>query len=483
MRNVLALTTYPQLYALALLIAALLGVLPFLRSGEQMLLLIMLAGLYLILFSMRHLLPATLLLGILAMLSKTDGVLFALPYVQVMPGVRMSLRDALLVVMLPLALVTLRRRGERPLFTWPILGVAGVVVIGFVLGALSDGSLSVPFNMLRPLFGFSLYFIVVAAVTSWRQLVWLMTASVAMQIVEEASSQLILSRAVLPSSEEVRSVELAGQVVPYPTNRAEEILFLGLFLALGCLFEWQSLRAHAGLAAICLIGWLLDLGRAWYISIVVGVLAMLLSVRGWQARARFGATIAAIGAMIASVTTYANGLTISDSGGSLLERWLARSATLATFQEQSTYLIRQAATSWQWNQVLGAPLFGYGLSRKTTGLLDSDTGVVNTLLIFGFLGTATFVVLIARAIHASIVTWQRLPPSRERGYALGILSAWVGLLAGYAFTWDFMTNYFGPWFVVLALAIGDRLRASTQWLEQGAPAQPSTLEPVRCQQL
>ena len=82
---------------------------------------------------------------------------------------------------------------------------------------------------------------------------------------------------------------------------------------------------------------------------------------------------------------------------------------------------------------------------------------VNTLIMFGFVGTAAFVGLVLYALWASVGLARNLTPSWQRGYALGLIGVWVGVLAGYAFNYDFLTYPHGPWLVVLALVIGDRL--------------------------
>ena len=463
-----------EIIAVGLLLLSLFIMAPLLRSGQAALTLAILAGLYFTVFSLRHLLPAALILVVLS--EEGLGVFGSggLPYVQVASGLRVTLRDALLLVILVVALISLRDRGEQPLFTPPLLCIAAATAFAFALGSLSDGSTAVPIQLLRPLFGFALYFIVVAAVNSRTELNWLVAtiflvvlASVVLQVGEQASGRSALSQDPLSLPPEgIRSVDVGGKVVASAWSRAPQLLFLALFLALGCLFEWQSIRLHAMVVVICLLGYIVALTRSWYIFIAIGTLTMLIAVRGWQARARFAAAVPIVAAAVGGGALYAGGVAGGHTGSPLLDQWLARSATLLAFQQESTFLIRLGALSWQWDHVLAAPLFGYGLSRVTNGLLNSDLGAINTLIIFGFVGSLGFVALIACALHASIDTWRRLPPSRERGYALGIVGAWAGLIVGYASDWDFVTNVNGPWFIVLALAIGDRLRASTRWPEQ-----------------
>ena len=456
-----------------MVIAGLLLVSPFLLSGRPADALALLLGLYFLLFSVRQLMPAAIFLVFLS--AEGLGIFAAwseegLPYLQLMPGMRVTIRDALLLGMLPVAVMQLRRRGEVPVFTKPLLGVAAAIGLAFMVGVLLDGDTRAPLNLLRPLFGYALYFIIVAAVDSRRKLNWFLASlfgvvivAVAIQVYEAyLGAPLPFLALPLDASQAQVGINVDGRKVPYLWNRARWQMFLCLLLALGCLFEWRSVRLHAGLAVICLIGFMISLSRSWYVFIAVGILVMLLATRSWRAGARFGAAIVIVGSALWSIGTLTSELTAGSYGASLTEVWLARSQTLLAFEEDHSYQSRVSTLSEQWDQVLASPLFGYGLSRVSQHLVlqlgSLDTGAVNTLLVFGFIGLTAFLALIAHAVLASITTWRQLPPSRDRGYALGLLGAWTGLSVGYAFNVDFLTHPHGPWVVVLALAIGDRLR-------------------------
>jgi hypothetical protein len=159
--------------------------------------------------------------------------------------------------------------------------------------------------------------------------------------------------------------------------------------------------------------------------------------------------------------TAAAGLTASNYGGSLVGVAAARAATLLSASQDQSFQARIVELTRQWNAVLASPVLGYGLSAEAQRLSlqvgNLDTGAVNTLLMFGFVGAPAFLALVLFAVWSSVRLARRLPASWERGYALGLVGVWIGVLAGYAFNYDFLTHPHGPWLVVLGLAVGDRL--------------------------
>jgi hypothetical protein len=434
---------------------------------------VLVVGLAAAVLSTRTLMPAALFLVVLAadalgMFGNQGGD--DLPYLQVMAGLRLTVRDGLLLGTLPLAVLRLVRRREAPLFTWPLLGVLAAVGVAFLLGVLADGGARVALNLLRPLFGYALYVVLVAAVDSRHKLDWLLATifatalvGVAIQAVEAArGSPLPFLALPLDAAQRQAGVTVDGRQVPYIANRATWHLFLSLFLGLGCVLEWRAVRLHAPLAVMCLLGFLIGLARSWYVFIGIGALAMLVACASWRRRVTFlGALFAALG-VIWVVTNFVSGFTERSYGGSITDVWLARSQTLLSASNDPSYRVRVAELSSQWTAFLGSPLFGYGLSRDgqrfSLGLGNLDTGAINTLIMFGIIGSTAFLVLIGWAVWTNVAALSRLRPSRERGYVLGVLGVWAGLLVGYAFNWDFFTHPNGPWLVVLALTVGDRVQ-------------------------
>ena len=422
--------------------------------------------------SARSLMPLALILVILtadALGAFGDRGGDVLPYVQVFGGVRVTLRDALLVFGLPLALVQLVRRRDVPVFTQPLAIVIAAVGVAFVLGALADGDLKAPLNTLRPLFGYALYVILVAAVDSRRKLLWLVgtifgiaVVAVGIQVVEAAEGSFLpfLARP-LAAGQALAGVSVDGRQVPYIWNRATWHLFLTLMLALGALVEWRAVRLHLPLSVLCGLGFAIMLTRSWYVFIALGALAILCASGDWQQRARFLATAALACAALAAVATAAADFVAQSYGGSLTEVWLARASTLLRVSEDQSFTVRLIELGRQWQAVLAMPVLGYGLSAEAQRLSlqvgNLDTGVVNTLLMFGFVGTAAFVALVCCAGWSSWRLARRLPASWQRGYALGLVGLWVGVLVGYAFNYDFLTYPHGPWLVVLGLTLADRL--------------------------
>ena len=463
----------PVLLASAMLIVGLLVIMPpmmgGLASGSWSGALILTGGLAFVLLTTRSLFPATLILvGLAAEALGIFGEGSNLPYAQLLPGVRLTIRDALLLALLPLAIVRLSRRPEPLLFWKPFVAVIGAIVVGLVIGVVADGDLKAPLNALRPLFGYALYPIVASAVDSRRKFSWFITSivvvaalAVGIQVVEAVQGPLPFLGLPLAAGQAQAGVEVDGRNVPYVWNRAIWHLFISLFLALGCILEWRLVRLSAVIALLGGVGFAIMLQRSWYLFIGVGTLAMLVACRSWARRVRFAGLIGVgLGALTFIAATTAD-LTESGYGSSFLDVWLGRAASLLSVQQDASYQVRISELTQQWNGVLDSPLLGYGLSsdaqRLTIGLANLDTGAVNTLLMFGFVGTAAFVGLVVCGWWQSLRLVRRLPPSRDRGYALGLLGIWSGVLLGYGLNWDFLTHPFGPWLVVLTLGVHDCL--------------------------
>jgi hypothetical protein len=466
-----------RLLAVGILAVALIGVLPLLwlslADDRGVVSILIAAGAVLFgLLSVRSLMPLALVLVVLT--ADALGVFGdrggdVLPYVQVFGGVRVTLRDGLLILGLPLALMQLVRRREAPVYIQPYLAVLGTIAVGFVLGILSDADVKAPLNTLRPLFGYALYLILIAAVDTRGKLLWLLGASfgvavvaVGIQVVEAGRGGLLPFLAPpIAAGQAFAGVSVEGRQVPYIWNRAVWQLFLTLLLALGGLLEWRAVRLHLSLALVCALGFGIMLTRSWYIFIGVGVLAILFASRAWSQRLRFLAAMAFGLVTLALLATVASELTSAHYGGSLADVWLARVSTLLSVSQDQSFVTRVSELGRQWQAVLAAPVLGYGMSadaqRLSLQVGNLDTGAVNTLLMFGFVGTAAFVALVCCAAWSSLRLARRLAPSWQRGYAIGLFGLWVGVLVGYAFNYDFLTYPHGPWLVVLGLTIGDRL--------------------------
>jgi hypothetical protein len=391
-----------------------------------------------------------------------------LPFVQ-FGGVRLTVRDALLILCLTIAIWQLVRRGERPVYTVPLLVVVGAISVAFLLGVVLDADVKPALNGLRPLFAYALYPIIVAAVNSPRKLKLLIASifvvalvAVVVQLMEAAhgSPFPFLAPPLIGNAQAAAGLSVGGRGVPYIWNRAIWDLFVALLLAVGCVVEGRALWTHTPIVVACAVGFIIMLARSWYIFVAAGVVAVLLVQVGWRQRLRSLGLLGMGMVVIAAVTTVVGGLVSASYGGSLLGVWQTRALTLLSFQGDSSYVQRVSELQLQWQAVLGSPLLGYGLSSEGQQLIllgNLDTGAVNTVLSFGFIGTASFLLLSMYAIVAATRLARGLDRSWQRGYALGVVGIWVGVLVGYGFNYDMFTYSHGPWLVVLALGLGDRL--------------------------
>jgi len=86
---------------------------------------------------------------------------------QLAPGLRINALDAIVLFSLPLAIVRLIERKEKPLFLAPITLTLGIAFLNLGLGlVLGTTSLDYGMGLLRTVFYYTAYFIIVSAIDS-----------------------------------------------------------------------------------------------------------------------------------------------------------------------------------------------------------------------------------------------------------------------------------------------------------------------------
>lgn len=87
--------------------------------------------------------------------------------------------------------------------------------------------------------------------------------------------------------------------------------------------------------------------------------------------------------------------------------------------------------------------------------LNTDTGLVNTLLLFGIAGLIAVFVLIIAILRQICHLWRQVPSLRERAYVLGLFGVMVGVIMSYGFNLDAFTVL--PILPLLIMGILDRI--------------------------
>lgn len=436
-----------------ILAGALLWAVRLIQQGELLTLAWLAGGAAFLALSYRWPMPAVFALIVLSTNTFQFVDMAHLPYWQMAAGLRLTMLDSLLLGMFVLSVIKLNQRRERPLFLKPMLLLGGMVILSILIGAaLGTFDLDNGMNLFRPMFSYTVYFIFIASVDSRKRLHTLvgilfliMAVSVGLQIVEAIKGERLISA--------TRWIEVEGQRVPYLHNRATGYLYIGLFLALGPLFSGIRVKSFLMLVLLGMLGFMIAMVRQWYSFIIAGIIVLFAIQKG--RRFRTAAAIALVALGLLGIFAVVGSFAQATFGGSPLALWAQRVQTLFYYRQESTFVGRAIALQEQWNHFLGSPITGYGLSRTTLNLRDTDTGVINTLVQFGLMGLTVIAILIMSVLRQGHRLWQRLEPSLERGYVGGILGLWVGMLIGYSFSMDFFTA--GGFMAALPMATLDRI--------------------------
>ncbi|MFX0142178.1 MAG: O-antigen ligase family protein, partial [Candidatus Hodarchaeota archaeon] len=255
-----------------------------------------------------------------------------------------------------------------------------------------------------------------------------------------------------------RSIEISGREVAYIWNRAVTYSYLGLFLALGTWItgnpQGLSSRKQILLISSGVVAFILTMVRSWYIMIVVGIIVILLF--GYRRKKKlFSIILIGIILLVLFNTFWSFGI---DNEVDILNRLTSRFSTILDVFNGKTlhFTTRMLLLEQQLEFFLKRPIFGYGYS-KSISLYSSDIGLGNTLLRFGLVGLAWILLLLYSFYSNTKYLLKKLPQSLEKGYILGMVGAWTGMVIGYSFSWDFFTSKEGIFLVTLMLAFVDRI--------------------------
>ncbi len=418
-------------------------------------------------FSYSQPVPAVLL----AMLLSTDVLKFVdliyLPALKLGPGARFNALDIVVIMLFVFGVLRLRQRRERPLFLLPLLGFGVIVTLSYALGVVGRTTdISLGLNGLRSLSPY-LFYIGLAGVIDTRgklsAVIWmiftLLLVSVIIQLVEANLGQRLTSPTSVVNEyfATTKTIEVGLLSAPYLWNRATSFLFLGLFVSVsGAL--WMRSWSQALLAGLALMGFVVALMRQWYFMLALGLLVIFSLPRRGRLTAIIGVSLAA--AVLIRLVLYPPiGLTLSYP---LMDVWIARLATVGQFQQERNFIIRLETWQGQLDLFAEAPLFGHGpgslnLLSERVSFFFSDTGLPNTLVQYGLFGCLAVLTVIVTFFRHAIALFRALPVAQDKGYAAGLLGAWVGIVAGYSFGFDFFTSAEYAFATALAMALLDRL--------------------------
>lgn len=385
---------------------------------------------------------------------------------QLAPGLRINILDAIVLLSLPLAIVRLVKRKEKPLFVGPVSLILGVAFLNLGLGlVLGTTNLDYGMGFLRTIFYYTAYFILVSAIDSPRRLrQWIgflfavFLISVGFQLVEAITGQrVILGLGDFGLYSSNSRLLVGGYQVMYLWNRAFLLAFLVLFLGLGALFQGRKKKWFWLISILGIGSFLLQFVRQWYVYISIGILILLMM----QKKKKFRNLILVflIILFLFGLLMVINPVLQNAFGPSFLNVLSARFDSLIHFQTARNFIVRMQIIEKQWEMFLQSPLVGYGLSPISKEMFSWDTGITNTLVQFGLLGLGAVLVLVVSFLRHAFNLRRQLAPSVQQGYVLGLLVLWICVIIGSLFSVNYFTGKDGIWMIVIMLALLDRFRA------------------------
>ncbi|MBM3211798.1 hypothetical protein FJZ33_06255, partial [Candidatus Poribacteria bacterium] len=272
------------------------------------------------------------------MLLSTNVLMFIdttyFPHWQVFSGLRITILDGLMVIMLFISLYKLQKRGEYPIFLKQILLVAGAVMLPFIAFLLvGETNLDIGMNRFRIMFIYAFYFILAGNIDSPKRLKILigmifliLFVSVALQIMELIMGRRILLGNIAPGSIYSNSIVSVGdEIVPYLWNRAIIYLSLGLFLGLGGYFSGKNRFIFLTVTLLGGFGIIATLNRAWFIAMIFGIFVFILMQKKLELRdlRRFFIMIIGLACLVLLI-----GILSKASYGSFISTWFERIKTI-----------------------------------------------------------------------------------------------------------------------------------------------------------
>lgn len=385
---------------------------------------------------------------------------------QLAPGLRINVLDAIVLLSLPLAIVRLIERKEKPLFIGPVALILGVAFLNLGLGLVfGTSNLDYGMGFLRTIFYYTAYFILVSAIDSplrLRQWIGFLYAifliSIVLQLVEAVTGQrLTLGMGEYYTYTSNSRLLVGGYRVMYLWNRAPLFSFLVLFLGLGILFQGRHQKWAWFISTLGIGSLFLAFVRQWYVYLGIGILALLVIQTGRRFKNLI--VVVLIISFLFGIFIVISPLLQNSFGSSFLNVWFARFDSLIHYQTAENFTVRVQIIKAQWKMFLQSPLIGYGLSPILREKLSFDTGITNTLVQFGLLGLCAVLVLIISFLRHAFKLHLQVVSSAREGYVSGLLALWICIILSSLFSVNYFMGMEGIWMVVIILALLDRFIA------------------------
>ena len=393
-----------------------------------------------------------------------------MPHIQVTSSIRITIQDILTIWLFTSSLNTLIRRKERPLFAKIIVLFFFILMIASIFSGimgtadLTEGGA----RMLRWLLKYALYFIIVATVDSRETLetfikVLYVIAIIGLifQFIETINGtyfSLDPKWDAFWGPDSDRVIEVAGSTVPYIWNRVVYYLYITFFLSFS-FFLWPETVKWKNFLYLCiaLLGFMLMLIRSTFIFMGVGAVVMFFLSKHRPNVIKYVIILLVLVVLgLPIINLFSIPINFSET---FIGTTFFRLQTLLNFQNQASFIDRAIMMSHQYLAFLQSPIFGIGPGKMAWSIVNTDTGFINTLVLFGLFGLTAVIVLTITIFHKAIRILHQVEQKSKRAYTrvLGMIGVMSGITFLYIFSFDGFILL--PLMTILVMGILDRINA------------------------
>jgi len=418
-------------------------------------------------------------LVILTFIYATNSLEFAnvdeLPFIKIMPGMRLNGIDLLVLPLSIRSFIQIRNKklstdtGTFVIF-WILLSFTYTFINFILTGSPKEAGT----NYLRVLYYISFYFVLLNFFSdnkiifrTFMILGWIVFFSTISQIMEYYQGY----RFTLPDfqgmnvafSEEGTKVFTAGSSRVYLWSRVTQYVFTSLLF----FFSYYLVKKQKNYIAlifsmICALTLIIASVRVW---LVVALLSIILMVYFQQKKLKVIPKIVFFFLFLFLIVYQVESLTLKPNEPGLLSSLLGRTSSVlnpqGTYGEQDTFSIRLFYTGVLFQKFLESPLWGHGFGIYIyENYYNIDLGIINRLVMFGVVGTLPLILFIFHKIISTLNSIKIVKTDFEKILFISGVTFLIAHLPAYSFQLDF---WGGPliFSVTLMLASIDSVRLNS----------------------
>jgi len=387
-----------------------------------------------------------------------------LPYLQITSSFRINIEDTFTIPLVSRSFYILIRKHERPLFLIPILLFWIAIIFSFIYGTYSGTSdlFSGGGRILRIVILYGLYFVILYAVDSPRKMGTFIKIiygfaiiGLIIQFMENINGKYFVINIDWDQflGEDPYFIKIGGNSVAYIWNRVQYYLYITFFLSFSYNLSIKKKNWwHITFAMFAITGFILMLIRGWFIYICVGSIVMFFLSGNYFLF--FKKYFLILSALLFSIFIFS--LMISQFKPEVIfNNFYFRIITLLDYQREADFIGRTNMWALQYTSFLRSPIFGLGPGKDAISTINTDTGMVNTLLLYGISGLLAVIIIIISIFNKAYKLWKHPSTQREKAYVLGLIGIMSGIVFGYGFYFDAFTLL--PIIPILVMGILDRI--------------------------